>query len=382
MIATARRAARAEAESDISRARTTADNATLVGLLDACEAAGVERHALIMRLSNLPSDLCRPHHVRLARVAAEPLEACDRARVFYPSQADTVIVWRGEAGPLLGRVRAAVAHLFSDLLDGETAGLTRHLTLPRDGMILRGLLPSTAHPIPPTVDPDRKPPIKLAALARLEARLADADIARLTCRRPVRRLSRDGEARLAWEERTLSLPELGAALLPEFDLRADPWLFRRLTRSLDRRMLTLLATSGELTDAPPFSLNLTVGSLLSPEFQRFDTALPRHLRGQVIVELQPAEIMADPARFIVARDICRARGFRMLIRLSAPSQVALLPIVRLGVDLVRLRWSEALEDWVPPASLDLKTLVLGRAGGRDARAWGQANGITLFGGDR
>ncbi len=379
MITTVRRPARTETEGDVSRARTTADNAALAGLLEACEAAGVERHALVLRLSPLPPELCRPHHVRLARVAVEPLQACDRARVFYPSQADTIIVWRGEAGPLLGRVRAAVAHLFGDLLDGDTARLTQHLILPRDGVALRRLL--VPPPAPAPVEPAGKPPLTLADLASLETRLADADISRLTRRRPVRRMSPDGQTRLAWEERTLSLPDLGATMLPDIDLRADPWLFRRLTRTLDRRMLTLLARPGELADASPFSLNLNVASVLGPEFQRFDTALPRQLRGQIIVELQPADALSDPARFAAARDISRKRGYRVLVRLSTPSQVAMLPLNRLGADLVRLRWTEALGDWEPPSSIDRAMLVLGRANGLAARAWGRVNGITLFAAD-
>ena len=57
------------------------------------------------------------------------------------------------------------------------------------------------------------------------------------------------------------------------DVQKDPWLFRRLTRTLDRRMLSLLASPGRIDVAyGPFALDLNVASLLSPEFLRFDAS--------------------------------------------------------------------------------------------------------------
>ena len=53
-------------------------------------------------------------------------------------------------------------------------------------------------------------------------------------------------------------------------MRADPWLFRRLTRTFDRRMLALLASPEELRLAGPLGIDLNVASVLSPAFLRFD----------------------------------------------------------------------------------------------------------------
>ncbi len=75
---------------------------------------------------------------------------------------------------------------------------------------------------------------------------------RFARRVPVCRAGPDGMA-LAWEHRFLSDAELFETMLPDRAPRADPWLFRRLTRALDRRMLALLSAADELRGAAPFS---------------------------------------------------------------------------------------------------------------------------------
>ena len=78
-----------------------------------------------------------------------------------------------------------------------------------------------------------------------------ADLARFARRKTIWRLG-PGPPAAAWEHRTLSLAELGAELMPGCDLAGDPWLLRRLKRTLDRRVLALLASPGELASAGPF----------------------------------------------------------------------------------------------------------------------------------
>ena len=91
-------------------------------------------------------------------------------------------------------------------------------------------------------------------LALLEGCLAQADVARFARRKSVWQI--DGvHGSLAWEERALSIEEITDELAPGYDLRAEPWLFRRLTRTLDRRMLALLASPGELAAAGPFCVS-------------------------------------------------------------------------------------------------------------------------------
>jgi hypothetical protein len=188
-----------------------------------------------------------------------------------------------------------------------------------------------------------------------------------------------GEFRLRWEKRTLSVGEIAATLSPEREVRADPWLFRRLTRTFDRRMLALLAAPQELRDAGPFSLDLNIASILAPEFLRFDAALPAELRGQVVIDLLAADVMSDLPAFLFARDFAHGRGYRLLLRGLTAELLEVFPLPRIGLDLLQLPWSPELAHLDPVLKLqDAKHTVLSRADTEAALAWGDAQGITLY----
>lgn len=343
--------------------------------------AGIQRCALLLRLSALPRGLAQPHHLRLAREAVAPLTVADRARRFSLPNTDLVLVWRGPS-PALDEALTALRHLFADAPEPQPdlAVLAEQLSLPAEADRLLAAIDDSRLPRPPG------PPapsatgrsLDLPTLARLEAALTRADMTRFARRQPVCQWSEAGFT-LAWEHRLLSLSELAEALTPGHDLAGEPWLLRRLTRTLDRRLLALLAAPGELRDAAPFGLTLNAASLLGPEFLRFDAALPPSLRGQVTLALHAADAMADPATFLFARDFARARQYRLMLCGVAPGLLDVLPRARLGVDLLQLSFSAAL------AQLDLAALagapeglLLAGVDSKAALAWGRAHGIGLF----
>ena len=95
-------------------------------------------------------------------------------------------------------------------------------------------------------------------------------------------------------------------------------------------------------DAGPFSLDLNVAS--------HPVAAVPALRGGAAVaaarpggaDLLPADIVADPAAFLFARDFARARGYRLLLRGMTAELLGAFPLRRIGLDLLELRWSPVL----------------------------------------
>lgn len=351
----------------------------LAALVRGCAAAGVERRVMLLRAEMLPETLARPHHLRLACAALDPLMGAERAQWHSLPGRRIAVSWRGEASRAVDAAWSALAHLLEDAPPGTPApaALAPVHELPRDGDALLRIL--GAAPPPPEPPPSASlPPLDAAALAAMEAQLTGADVSRFARRKMVcERVG--GRLALAWDKRHLSIGELGATLAPGHAVQADPWLFRRLTRTLDRRMLALLASAGELRGAGPFSLNLNVASLLSPEFLRFDAALPAPLRGRVVLDLDLSDILADPAAFAFARDFARTRSYRLLLRGVDAALLPVLALDRMELDLVQLRWSAELAR-LGPAELPVAPgrLVLGRADAAEALAWGDACGITLF----
>ena len=331
----------------------TAGLESLASLVRDTQSASVGRQALLIRLDRLPPTLRRPHHQRLARAALYPLLDADRGRLHELTAGRLAVSWRGEAAVNLGRVMAALGHLLLDAPAGTPAleTLAEVFHLPQDGPALLAAAREGAEPgLPPC-----PPPASLAAeataldgagLGRLEAALMHADVERFARRRPVCAVETDGLS-LAWEERILDLDEIAAELAPGHSLTADPRLFRRLARTLDRRVLALLATPGLLDRAHPFSLRLGMESLVSPEFLRFDSSLPGRLRGEVVVGFAPADVVADPAGFAFARDFARARGYRVLLHSVEATLLRVLALPRLELDLIQIEWSAAITRSLP-----------------------------------
>ena len=357
------------------------DAACLRELIDESVAAGIAREVIWFSLSLLPSPLAEPHHLRLADDVLAPLEAADRVRKFVLPNDDLVVTWRGPALDLVAQCEELVGHLFADepSLLPEPRALLQRFHLPGDAASLQGKIALSQEDGDPILEP--APAIgavlTIARLALLEADLATANVARFARRRDVCVRQDDGSFGPGWESRVLSIRELAETLAPEHDLRGDKWLFRRLTRSLDRRILSLLAAPEELRSAGPFGINLNVGSMLASDFMRFDEALPGRLRGHVVIGLDAADVMGDPAAFGFARDFARARQYRLMLRGLSPAGFALLPRARLGIDLVQIRWSPG---WAE-SDIDLgdpADIVVAGTDGFAALDWGRLRGIRNF----
>jgi hypothetical protein len=352
----------------------------LTALVRDCQRAGVARQVLLVRTDRLPSGLSRPHHFRLAEAALLPLLSANHALRFHLPGPQFAVTWRGDAETALLEVLRSLELLLEDGPVGtpRLEDLVFLYHLPGEAELLLDALKAPPEPAS-DAEPAARPALDVEALAALEANLSQADVARFARRHPVWRLA-EGPPSIAWERRTLSVQELTAGLLPGCDVQKDPWLFRRLTRTLDRRMLSLLASPGELAGVRPFTLDLNVASVLSPEFLRFDTALPAPLRGKVIIELMPVDIMADAASFVFARGFARARGYRLMLRNATPALLRVLSLDALEMDHIQLRWTTALADAKAEAigALSPGRMVMFRANSPAALEWGTRAGIRLF----
>lgn len=343
-------------------------------LIHEAREAGIQRRALVVRLSELPPQVALPHHLRLARDAVDPVAMADRARVFILPNTDLVVVWRGHGAAALEQSLAAIRLLFEDdaALLPDRDDLCVVLDLPGDAERLLAIVENSVLSTPLSTPRPSLPatPLDLGTLASVEAALATADVARLVRRRAVCSQTDAGGMRLRWESRLLSINELADAVAPGTDITADPWLFRRLTRVLDRRMLALLAAPDELRGAGPFGLGLNVASILSADFLRFDAGLPAALRGHIVLGLTGVDMLADPPAFLFARDFARARHYRLLLRGVTLDQAEVFPLARCGLDLVELQWSPALAALDPDSlPVDPRRCVLTGVDNVDAMAW-------------
>jgi hypothetical protein len=318
-------------------------NAGLRDLLLRTELAGTQRRALLLHTDRLPHALSRPQHQRLARAAITALTQADRAQPFELSRGRIAIIWRDRGGRELETTMAAIGHLLADLPESQAMPLGQLASvydLPEQAdWLLDELGEESGHAHANGATPTR--PLDVAVLARLEQALAQADMSRFIRWRPVLLLA--GAAPVtAWEERYVAAHDIAATLCPDRRIKAEPWLFRRLTRSFDRRMLASMSTTQDLRDSGPFALNLNVGTMLGPEFLRFDAALPAALRGEVTLNLTAPDILSDPSGFVFARNFVSTRGYRLLLRHGSAALLALFDVGAAELDYVEIPYTRTL----------------------------------------
>jgi hypothetical protein len=368
---------------DAGRAGTRAalDLATLVRESVAADAA---REVLHLRLAALAPALRRPHHRRMLRDALDQALAATRASIFDLPNGDVVAVARVPA-PALEAAQSALLRS----LDAASAGAVRRLRLPEEAARLLsaaaeslGMEPLEAEEAAPS--DGRAAPFGSAELAAAERALAAADLEPVTLAQSVCRLDPEGGApEPVWEDRRISLPALNAVVLPGRDLVAAPGLLRRLGRMAEGRMLIEMARPAAQLAWRPVGLPLAPATLESGIFARFAEALPAGRRAEVIVGLRPADVLADPRAVRRLSPLLHQRGFRLALDDATPALIALLPPERLGLDLVRLRWSPDLPSAIPEAVRRLlqaasDRMVLAGVDRPAAIAWGWEAGIRLF----
>lgn len=349
--------------------------------------SGVGRRVLLLRTDELPSSLSKPEQLKRAGHAVAPLEGADRSQRYDLPGGRIVMCWKGESAKLVEQTMDGLDRILRENpIDAPSLQtLAQLFSLPGDGDALlsaasAGLELPSNEPVPAPIDETQAAaplqPLLPAELDRLEQSLSGTDISRFARRRPVSYFNGQ-TAQLAWEERTLSIPELIDTVAPGRDARSDVWLFRRLTRVLDRRMLSILSDPQEMRAAGPFSITLNVASVLSPEFLRFDASLPLALRSRVVISFLPADIASDAAAFAFARNFARGRSYRICLRAVSNALLPTLDLAALDLDLVQLIWSADLTLPALPSSGKTRW-ILGQPLTSDGIKWGVDQGIALF----
>lgn len=370
--------------------------------------------AVHLRLSQLKAHNRRDFQLRIAASEFDDLLRRYASELFQLPGGDMVFLWEGGDVAEVDGVVLRLGYLFSDdplvgasepaaeldegLDDGELLPRAPETTFCswfeleqeydtfrfRMEELVEALQSHRSDALPP----GRGKPLDPASLVRLEASLANADLAGLLRRQAVCAVVPKLPPQPIYREVYVAIDELAQQLLPGTDLTADPWLFQRLAESLDRRLLATLLQSSAAAVPEAISVNLRLATLLSPEFLRFNTGFRQHNAGQVVIELQLIDIFAEFGAYLFIREFIRERGYRICIDGLHHLHLPLINRKRLGADLVKLIWSpdllggvgdargEQLETVIRHTGVD--RVILCRCDSPDAIRWGQSLGIRLF----
>lgn len=231
-------------------------------------------------------------------------------------------------------------------------------------------------------------PLTLDKLQKIEDMLKTADISNLIKHQAIFELNDQGAFVQKFQEVYVSIRELQTVVAPQTDFFSCPWLFFHLTRTLDRRMLSLLRHFNNAAIIKSYSINLNISTILSPLFQRFHESFRSQNNLNVVIEIQKMDAFADIGAFTFACDYLKNHGYKVALDAVTHLMLPYLRMEHLPLDFVKLQWSSDLNGVPDHPVFDLfnqwahrengPTLIMTRCDTEDAVAAGKQAGIGYF----
>jgi EAL domain-containing protein (putative c-di-GMP-specific phosphodiesterase class I) len=363
----------------------------------------VGRRAVVIHMSRLNPTNRGAHQVRIAANTFEALVKQYDGQMFLLQQSDVVFICREENVVAIDAAVGKVRFLFADDPVSAQVGDSGSDTFvtwfnPGDGSngfysyvdAIRVEDERRRKRMSAIVgkEADERQPMDLVAMNELLTIIGRADLTNLLRRQSICEISPDEAPKPLFREIYVSIADLRDAVMPKRDIASDRWLFQYLTQTLDRRVLALLRKADDSGLSHSFSLNLNISTVLSPEFQTFDSGLKAGARGSIVIEIEKVDIFADIGAYLFARDFAKERGYRLCLDGMTRLTLPFVERGKLGLDLVKLFWSPDMansadgdrqREFLTAIERTGKTrVILARCDSPQAVAFGHAAGIRLF----
>lgn len=262
---------------------------------------GARRRVLLLRPSKLPGwPACAAEAARL-REAIEPVIALPGLVWNDLPDGDHLAIWRRGGEAEVARVEAATVH---------APGVAAVFDVPADlaplQLALAAIAAEHGHAAPTVASGPPPLPATLADLAAVERVIGQMELLERLTARDVWRIEPGRAKALAMRRLTLDLQALFGTLVPGRTLAPEPLLRARLWRLANRRLLAQLGARHELAASGAIAIPMDAATVLSPEFARFDGALPARLRGRIVLDIPLAEAVASPGLFAAAARVAAA----------------------------------------------------------------------------
>jgi hypothetical protein len=366
-------------------------------LYDAAERVGrirEGRRALHIHLSRMLPANRDEAKIRVAFRMIESMVDLYRGQIFLLTNSDIVLICKdvrvADLEEAVYRLRALFSNdplTYADESDDELGQFATLYDLAQDYDVFFERCTqfvSDARKI--LADQRATPPLKMLdsrSLVQLLERIETADVTSIVRRQPCIRIADRNTAQVLFQEFHVSIAELQKALAPDINLLSNRWLFQHLSQILDQRVLQALHDSAFAKLPVAFSLNLTMATIGTPQFEHFRNALKG--RAGLFAEFQLIDVFGNLDEFFRCRDTLRDLGCLTILDGMTAVSLHLMEAELYDTDYVKLLWSpdlalparrEEMEQALGPVGLD--RLILARCDTEDAVNWGLDMGIHNF----
>lgn len=208
-------------------------------------------------------------------------------------------------------------------------------------------------------DSEKKPPSKTAAttqllynpiardnsltpmgpiqLDQLERNLINMEIFQMMANQTAYVIVGNSKPQPIFVEHYISAVKVGGRLLPNYDIYADKWLFHRLTRTFDKKLLQSLPEK-DLIQGQVISININVETIFTREFDIFIAKFKQQNNQPLILEMKLFDVISDIQKYYIMRDKLVELECRICLDAIDIESLAILDRELLAVDFLKINW--------------------------------------------
>ncbi|MFM2042166.1 MAG: hypothetical protein RLY86_742 [Pseudomonadota bacterium] len=190
---------------------------------------------------------------------------------------------------------------------------------------------------------ETKPPITLEELGKIERAVQMFDLSPFMLNQPIVNIQNGTENEFEYFELYIAIKALEERLSPAYDLTANKWLFSYFTANLDNSILKALNYGVDFLRGRRIGLNLNLATILSAAFVKFDERLTADLRGNVVLEINKADLVENITLYKEVVDFAAARGYQISIDGLNDFWVTHMDLEYMAADYAKIIWSDDME---------------------------------------
>lgn len=224
-------------------------------------------------------------------------------------------------------------------------------------------------------------------LDQLERNLINMEIFQMLSNQTAYVIVGDSKPQPIFIEYFISVDDIKNKLMPNYDILADKWLFQRLTRTFDQKLMQTLPDRNLIPDHV-ISLNMNLETIFTTEFDKFVAIFKQQNSQPLILEIRLFDVLSDIQQYYAARDKLTQLGCRISLDAMDVQSLTVLDRDLLAVDFLKINWKS---DYIKILNSPMKDkvidaiaaqgnmrIILCHCDTEDALNFGKAVGIHMF----
>jgi len=196
-------------------------------------------------------------------------------------------------------------------------------------------IPQYEHIFPKSVVPEMGP----MQLDKLERNLLTMDMFNMIKQQNMCVVMNNIAPEIIYTKKYFSLKEINKSVLPDYNIEGDKWLFQRLTKTFDIKMMKTLVEYQSFPDHF-LSINMNVASILTKEFDQFIAKQKQMSEMPIILEISLFDIMSDLAEYYIAQAKLKSLDCKICICRMDIQSLYVLDRELINVDFLKIRWNK------------------------------------------